>query len=98
MESATPQHLNKSSRGEPVTFLEAISEALFEEMERDERVFLMGEDIGAYGGAFKVTRGFLEAFGGNRVLDTPIAEGGIIATAIGLYDGDASRGQGVFRH
>jgi len=47
-----PAHLTHTRRGEPVTFLEAIAEALFEEMERDDRVFLMGEDIGAYGGAF----------------------------------------------
>lgn len=66
-----------------MTFLEAISEALFEEMERDERVFLLGEDIGAYGGAFKVTRGFLEHFGPQRIIDTPIAEGGFTGAAAG---------------
>ncbi|MGD8319360.1 MAG: transketolase C-terminal domain-containing protein, partial [Gemmatimonadota bacterium] len=78
-----PEHLTKTLRGEPVTFLEAISEALFEEMERDERVFLMGEDIGVYGGAFKVTRGFLERFGERRVIDTPISEGGFTGAAAG---------------
>jgi len=72
-----------SSRGEPVTFLEAISEALFEELERDEQVFLLGEDIGVYGGAFKVTRDFLEYFGASRVIDTPIAEGGFTGAAAG---------------
>ena len=82
-ESALPEHLAKTRNGEPVTLLEAISEALFEEMERDERVFLMGEDIGVYGGAFKVTRGFLERFGPNRVIDTPIAEGGFTGAAAG---------------
>jgi 2-oxoisovalerate dehydrogenase E1 component beta subunit len=66
-----------------VTLLEAVSEALFEEMERDDRVFLMGEDIGVYGGAFKVTRGFLEHFGERRVIDTPIAEGGFTGAAAG---------------
>ncbi len=66
-----------------MTFLEAVSEALFEEMERDERVFLMGEDIAAYGGAFKVTRGFLDHFGDRRVIDTPIAEGGFTGAAAG---------------
>ena len=81
--AARPEHLSKTSRGEPVTFLEAISEALFEEMERDERVFLMGEDIGVYGGAFKVTKGFLEHFGERRVIDTPIAEGGFTGAAAG---------------
>jgi pyruvate/2-oxoglutarate/acetoin dehydrogenase E1 component len=54
-----------------VTYLEAISQALDEEMSRDERVFLMGEDIGAYGGAFKITEGFLQKYGDHRVLDTP---------------------------
>jgi pyruvate/2-oxoglutarate/acetoin dehydrogenase E1 component len=76
-------HLTRTRRGEAVTFLEAIAEALFEEMERDERVLLLGEDIGAYGGAFKVTRGFLEHFGARRVVDTPIAEGGFTGAAAG---------------
>ncbi|MCG6958193.1 MAG: alpha-ketoacid dehydrogenase subunit beta [Gemmatimonadetes bacterium] len=76
-------HFGQTDRGEAVTFLEAISEALFEEMERDERVFLLGEDIGAYGGAFKVTRGFLERFGERRVVDTPISEGGFTGAAAG---------------
>jgi 2-oxoisovalerate dehydrogenase E1 component beta subunit len=66
-----------------VTYLEAISQALDEEMSRDERVFLMGEDIGAYGGAFKITEGFLEKYGDHRVLDTPLAESGIVGAAIG---------------
>ena len=66
-----------------MTFLEAISEALFEEMTRDDSVFLMGEDIGVYGGAFKVTRDFLGHFGPARVIDTPIAEGGFTGAAAG---------------
>lgn len=66
-----------------VTYLEAISQALDEEMSRDERVFLMGEDIGAYGGAFKITEGFLQKYGDRRVLDTPLAESGIVGAAIG---------------
>jgi len=78
-----PDHVTKSERGEAVTFLEAIAEALFEEMSADERVFLLGEDIGLYGGAFKVTRGFLEHFGRGRVIDTPIAEGGFTGAAAG---------------
>ena len=78
-----PEHVLKTSRGEAVTMLEALSEGIFEEMSRDDRVFLMGEDIGAYGGAFKVTRGFLEHFGGQRVIDTPIAEGGFTGAAAG---------------
>ncbi len=78
-----PDHVAKTSRREPVTFLEAVSEALWEEMEADPSVFLIGEDIGRYGGAFKVTRGFLERFGPDRVVDAPIAEGGFTAAAAG---------------
>ena len=66
-----------------VTYLEAISQALDEEMTRDERVFLLGEDIGAYGGAFKITEGLLEKYGHHRVIDTPLAESGIVGAAIG---------------
>jgi len=66
-----------------VTYLEAIRQGIWEEMERDERVFIMGEDVGAYGGAFKVTAGMLERFGPERVLDTPISESGIVGAAIG---------------
>src|SRR5512134_917598 len=65
------------------TYLIAIAEALWEEMERDERVFLLGEDIGVYGGAFKVTEGFIERFGSERVMDTPIAEETIVGMALG---------------
>lgn len=65
------------------TYLEAVREGLLEAMEADERVFLLGEDIATYGGAFKLTDGFLERFGPDRVIDTPIAEGGIIGAAIG---------------
>jgi 2-oxoisovalerate dehydrogenase E1 component beta subunit len=83
MEQTTHDHLLKTKRGEPVTLLEAVSEALFEEMTRDPRVFLMGEDIGVYGGAFKVTRGFLDHFGAGRVIDTPISEGGFTGAAAG---------------
>lgn len=69
--------------GREVTYLEAISQALDEEMTRDERVFLLGEDIGTYGGAFKITEGFLEKYGEWRVLDTPLSESGIVGAAIG---------------
>ena len=78
-----PEHVTRTAAGEPVTFLEAISEALFEEMTRDPSVFILGEDIGVYGGAFKVTRGFLEHFGPERVIDTPISEGGFTGAAAG---------------
>jgi 2-oxoisovalerate dehydrogenase E1 component beta subunit len=67
----------------PTTYLRAISEALREEMRADERVFVMGEDVGAFGGAFKVTDGLAEEFGAARVRDTPIAEAGIFGTAVG---------------
>jgi pyruvate/2-oxoglutarate/acetoin dehydrogenase E1 component len=66
-----------------ITLLEAIRQGLWEEMERDERVFILGEDIGAYGGAFKMTEGFLERFGEERVIDTPISESAIIGAACG---------------
>jgi pyruvate/2-oxoglutarate/acetoin dehydrogenase E1 component len=65
------------------TYLEAISDGLREEMRADERVFCLGEDIGAFGGAFKVTDGFSEEFGVDRVWDTPLAEAAIIGTAVG---------------
>jgi pyruvate/2-oxoglutarate/acetoin dehydrogenase E1 component len=65
------------------TYLQAIREGLWEEMERDSNVFLLGEDIGHYGGAFKVTAGFLEKFGEKRVVDTPISESAIVGASIG---------------
>jgi pyruvate/2-oxoglutarate/acetoin dehydrogenase E1 component len=66
-----------------LTYLQAISSALLDELRADERVLVMGEDIGVFGGAFKVTDGFIEEFGPERVMDTPLAESGIIGTAIG---------------
>lgn len=66
-----------------VTYLEALRQGLWEEMERDDRVFLIGEDIGRYGGAFKVTDGFLERFGDSRVIDTPISEAAIVGASAG---------------
>jgi pyruvate/2-oxoglutarate/acetoin dehydrogenase E1 component len=78
-----PEHVTKSERGEPATFLDAIAEGLFEEMERDERVVLLGEDVGVYGGAFKLTAGFHGYFGADRVLDTPISESGFTGAAAG---------------
>jgi len=66
-----------------ITYVQAISDALREEMERDERVFILGEDVGAYGGAFGVTAGFVEKFGFYRCLDTPISESLIVGAAIG---------------
>jgi 2-oxoisovalerate dehydrogenase E1 component beta subunit len=66
-----------------LTYLEAIRQGLWEEMERDPDVFVIGEDIAVYGGAFKVTAGFLEKFGERRVIDTPICESGIAGAAVG---------------
>ncbi len=66
-----------------ITYLEAIREGLTEEMERDENVFCLGEDIGAYGGAFKVTDGLIQKFGERRVIDTPISEAAIVGAAAG---------------
>src|SRR3989440_9543940 len=66
-----------------ITLLEAIRQGLWEEMERDERVFILGEDVGAYGGAFKMTEGFVEKFGEARVIDTPISESAIVGAACG---------------
>src|SRR3954462_3926570 len=65
------------------TYLEAIRQGLWEEMERDPSVFCIGEDIGIYGGAFKVTEGFIDRFGPERILDTPIAESAIVGAAFG---------------
>jgi 2-oxoisovalerate dehydrogenase E1 component beta subunit len=78
-----PDNVRHTETGRPVTMLEAIREALWEEMERDPAVFLMGEDIGVYGGAFKVTEGFSAAFGAERVIDTPISEAGFTGAAAG---------------
>lgn len=66
-----------------LTMAQALNEALREEMIRDERVFLLGEDIGEYGGIFKVTKGLLEEFGSERVMDTPISESAFIGAAVG---------------
>jgi len=66
-----------------ITMREAISQALWEEMEKDPAVFILGEEVGVWGGTYAVTKGFYDHFGGERVRDTPIAEAGIIGAAIG---------------
>ncbi len=66
-----------------ITFLEAIREALRQEMEMDENVFILGEDVGAFGGCFGVTAGLFDQFGSERVMDTPISESGIMGAALG---------------
>ena len=74
--------------GGEVTFLEAIRQGLIEEMDRDPSVVMIGEDIGVYGGAFKVSAGLLERFGWERIIDTPISETAIIGAAVGMaYQG-----------
>ncbi len=65
------------------TYIDAIREGIWEEMEKDESVFILGEDVGIYGGAFKVTKGMLDKFGPMRVIDTPISESAIVGAAIG---------------
>jgi 2-oxoisovalerate dehydrogenase E1 component beta subunit len=65
------------------TYIDAIKDGIWEEMEKDERVFILGEDVGIYGGAFKVTKGMLDKFGPMRVIDTPISESAIVGAAIG---------------
>jgi 2-oxoisovalerate dehydrogenase E1 component beta subunit len=81
-------HLSGPDPGAPAgkgltTYVDAIREGIREEMARDERVFLLGEDIGVYGGAFKVTDGLIQEFGEERVIDTPIAETAIVGAAVG---------------
>ena len=65
------------------TYIDAIKDGIWEEMEKDERVFILGEDVGIYGGAFKVTKGMLDKFGPMRVIDMPISESAIVGAAIG---------------
>ena len=66
-----------------ITYAQAINEALIQNLEKDERVFLMGEDIGRYGGIFQVTAGLLDKFGPERIIDTPISESAFVGAAIG---------------
>ncbi len=75
--------MNEEKQQQKVTYLEAIGQAIREEMLRDEAVFLLGEDVGAYGGAFKVSAGLMAEFGPERVIDTPMAEAAIIGSAVG---------------
>ncbi len=66
-----------------LTYIEAIREGIWEELERDDRVFMLGEDIGPYGGAFRVSAGMLEHFGSKRIVDTPLSENAFVGAAIG---------------
>src|ERR1700730_12192910 len=73
----------RPERGGQATLIEAIRQGIWEEMERDPTVFVIGEDVGAYGGAFKVTDGLIDEFGAGRVIDTPISEAAIVGAACG---------------
>lgn len=75
--------MSTANKPKETSYIEAISQALWEELERDGNVFMLGEDIGDYGGAFKVTEGFLDKFGPERIIEMPIAEEGFIGMAIG---------------
>ncbi|MDI6816762.1 MAG: alpha-ketoacid dehydrogenase subunit beta [Actinomycetota bacterium] len=75
--------MSTANKPKETSYIEAISQALWEELERDGNVFMLGEDIGYYGGAFKVTEGFLDKFGPERIIEMPIAEEGFIGMAIG---------------
>lgn len=75
---------DESGTSRELTYLEAIRDALFYEMRRDQRVLVMGQDIGVYGGAFKVTQGLIDEFGEQRVIDTPMAELGMVGVATGM--------------
>lgn len=74
---------NRPQRGGMATLVEAIRQGIWEEMESDPKVFCIGEDVGAYGGAFKVTDGLVDEFGAERVIDTPISEAAIVGAACG---------------
>ena len=85
-ESATDEEGTGDGEGgsDRLTLVEAVCEALHEEMARDERVLVLGEDVGESGGVFRATDGLIEEFGDERVVDTPLAESGIVGSAIGL--------------
>lgn len=84
MQRRSQEAVAQNEQGErEITYRDALREAITEEMERNENVLLMGEDIGAYGGSYVVTRGFQEQYGRKRVIDTPIAELGIVGMAVG---------------
>lgn len=78
-----PSEPSLEPSGDPVTLLDAVTLGLREAMEDDDRVFILGEDVGPFGGAFKVTKGLSEQFGPKRVIDTPIAESAIVGMSVG---------------
>ncbi len=78
------KYIPRNGKLQTLRFVDAIKEALYQKMERDEKVLLLGQDIAEYGGVFKITEGFVEKFGKTRVRNTPIIESGIIGAAMGL--------------
>ena len=91
----TPTRPRRARTMAELRYREALNAALREEMERDERVLIMGEDIGVFNGAFKVTQGLLEEFGEKRVRDTPISENTIVGVGVGRRDDRAAAGRGA---
>src|SRR3989440_11583539 len=89
--------MTTATAGREVTYLEAISQALDEEMTRDQRVFLMGEDIGPYGGAFRITEGFQQKYGEWRGVGKPPAGGGVVGGGLGagVVGGGPAGGEAV---
>ena len=73
-----------ASETENLTLVQSVRDGLYTEMKNDEDVLVMGEDVGKNGGVFRATEGLYEEFGGDRVIDTPLAESGIVGTAIGM--------------
>ena len=82
--SSTAAAAEAESTTERLTLVEGVQEGLHTEMERDDRVMVLGEDVGKNGGVFRATEGLYDEFGGGRVVDTPLAESGIVGSAIGL--------------
>ncbi|PSP18562.1 alpha-ketoacid dehydrogenase subunit beta [Halobacteriales archaeon QH_10_67_13] len=76
--------MSQTTQTQSLTLVQAVRDGLYGEMERDEDVLVMGEDVGENGGVFRATQGLIEEFGGDRVIDTPLAESGIVGTAIGM--------------
>ncbi|ERH11086.1 MAG: transketolase, pyrimidine binding domain protein [halophilic archaeon J07HX64] len=78
------QQQHETEQTQSLTLVQAVRDGLYTEMSRDEDVVVMGEDVGENGGVFRATQGLIDEFGGDRVIDTPLAESGIIGTAIGM--------------
>ena len=87
-----------------ITYREALKQAIREALQKDERVFLMGEDVGRYGGAFAVSKGLLDEFGPERIMDVPLSESGFVGAGIGaalggiIHDLVHSQQTEVYRH